>query len=259
MSLKIIVCVKSVVRSAPKGVARRTPDNCELNLFDRPALEAALQLKAAHGGTVTALSMGPATAGAALAEAQAMGVDRTVLINDRALAESDTLVTSRVLARGVKKIGAFDLLFFGVRTSDSDTGQVGPQTAAVLDIPFISRVKEFVPAQERWAVKRLMDDWLEQWQVTLPAAMTIDPAGYAPRPVGLIGINDAYDQPAMETLQLGDLDLSSEEVGLAGSPTRVAGLQRIKRKRSCEMLTGEPGAQIDALLERLANSGVMES
>jgi len=259
MSLNIIVCIKSVVRSAPQGIARRTPDNCELNLFDRPALEAALQLKAAHGGTVTAISMGPATAGAALAEAQAMGVDRTVLINDRALAESDTLVTARVLARAVQKIGAFDLLFFGVRTSDSDTGQVGSQTAAVLDIPFVSRVKALTPAQDQWAVKRVMDDWLEQWRVTLPAAMTIDARGFQPRPVGLTGISEAYDHPVMETLQLKDLDLASREVGLAGSPTRVAGLQRIKRKRSCEMLTGEPGAQIEELLERLSNSGVMES
>ena len=115
MPIHIIVCIKSVVKAAPKGVARRTPDNSELNPFDRPALEAALQIKAGMGGTVTALSMGPAVSAEALAEARAMGVDRAVLISDSALAESDTLVTAKVLAAAVQKIGAFDWLFFGTR------------------------------------------------------------------------------------------------------------------------------------------------
>ena len=60
MSVHIIVCIKSVVKEAPKGVAKRTPENSELNPFDRPALEAALQLKERMGGSVTVLTMGPA-------------------------------------------------------------------------------------------------------------------------------------------------------------------------------------------------------
>jgi hypothetical protein len=75
MSVHIIVCVKSVVKVAPRGVTRRTPDNSELNPFDRPALEAALRVRQSSGGTVTALSMGPDVGAEALAEAQAMGVD----------------------------------------------------------------------------------------------------------------------------------------------------------------------------------------
>ena len=97
MSIHIIVCIKSVVKAAPKGVARRTPENSELNPFDRPALEAALQIKAQAGASVTALSMGPAVSSEALAEAMAMGVDRTVLISDRALAERSA--DPRVLER----------------------------------------------------------------------------------------------------------------------------------------------------------------
>jgi len=128
MSVHIIVCIKSVVRSAPGGQAVRTPDNSELNPFDRPALEAALQIREALGGTITALSMGPQVNTEALAEAQAMGIDKGVLINDSALAGSDTLVTSRVLAAGIAKLAPYDLVMFGMRSSDSDTGQVGPQT-----------------------------------------------------------------------------------------------------------------------------------
>lgn len=259
MTLHIVVCIKSVLHSAPGGIARRTLENSGLNPFDRPALEAALQLKSDHGARVTALSMGPATSRAVLTEAQAMGVDRSVLISDRALAESDTVVTARVLARAVQHLGPFDLLMFGVRTADSDTGQVGPQTAAVLEIPFVSGVQEITASQDRCEVRRVMDDWEEQWRLSFPAAMTIDAQSFTPRPVGLVGISEAYGQPSLETLKLADLGLSENEVGLAGSPTRVANLKKIKFRRSCEILTGEPREQIAALMERLSISGGIES
>jgi len=257
MSIHIIVCIKSVVKTAPKGVARRTPENSELNPFDRPALEAAIQIKAKMGGTVTALSMGPAVSSEALAEAMAMGVDRAVLISDRALAESDTLVTSRVLAAGVQKIKGFDLLLFGTRTADSDTGQVGPQTAALLGIPFISGVRKIDPEDDGWTLQRTMDGWQEDWQVRAPAAATIDPRAFLPRPIGLKGISQVYDQPAIEQLALADLNLTVQEVGLAGSPTRVAALEKIARNRRCTMLEGEPQKQVEDLLERLTRAGLV--
>jgi electron transfer flavoprotein beta subunit len=257
MSIHIIVCIKSVVKTAPRGVARRTPENSELNPFDRPALEAAIQIKAKMGGAVTALSMGPAVSSEALAEAMAMGVDRAVLISDRALAESDTLVTANVLAAGIQKIKGFDLLLFGTRTADSDTGQVGPQTAALLQIPFISGVKKIDAEGDGWTLQRTMDGWQEEWQVRSPAAATIDPRAYRPRPIGLNGISRVYDQPAIEQLALADLNLAVEAVGLAGSPTRVAALEKIARNRRCAMLEGEPQKQVEALLERLTRAGLV--
>jgi electron transfer flavoprotein beta subunit len=257
MSVQIIVCIKSVVRVAPKGLTRRTPDNSELNPFDRPALEAALEVAATFGGSVTALSMGPDVGAETLAEAQAMGIDEAVLINDRPLAESDTLVTSRVLAAAIEKIGAYDFIFFGTRSSDSDTGQVGPQTAAVLDIPFISGVKQIIPHGNGWQIRRTMDLWEEKWQVKTAAAFTIDPRAFAPRPVGLVGLSRAFDQPAVAQWSLKDLGLAPEQVGLAGSPTRVATLQKVKHDRSCEMISGDPGEQVDALMKRLTDAGLI--
>ena len=97
MSLNIIVCIKSVVTSAPGGRVIRTADNCILNPFDRPAIEMALKLREKNGGTVTAVTMGPETGSIALYEALALGVDKGVLITDRAFAGSDTLATSKTL------------------------------------------------------------------------------------------------------------------------------------------------------------------
>jgi electron transfer flavoprotein beta subunit len=257
--MHIIVCIKSVVRAAPGGVTKRTLENSELNAFDRPALEAALQLKEAVGGTVTALSMGPPVGSAALAEAQAMGIDRTVLVSAAALAGSDTLVTSQVLTAALARLAPFDFVFFGVRTSDSDTGQVGPQSAALLGLPFVSGVKKIEPLDHDWLAHRTLDEWEETWQVSAPAVMTIHPRAFTPRHVGLTGIARVYDQPAVETWGLSDVGLSPEKVGLIGSPTRVSALHKVKRSRSCNMLGGEPQEQVEALVERLINTGVMAS
>jgi len=258
LSVHIIVCIKSVVKEAPQGVAKRTPENSELNPFDRPALEAALEIREHHGGSVTVLTMGPPVSMEVLAEAQAMGTDRAVLVSDRALAGSDTLVTSKVLAAAIDKIGAFDLLLFGTRTADSDTGQVGPQTAALLNIAFVSRAKTITAQEEGWEIKRIMDAWEEIWQAASPMAATIDPRAFAPRPVGLVGISRVYEKLAIEHWSLQDLGLKVEEVGLMGSPTRVAALEQIKRNRKCHMLEGEPREQAAELMARLTKMGAID-
>ncbi len=257
MAFHSIVCIKSVIRSAPDGVGRRTPENSELNPFDRPALEAALRLKAVEGGTVTVLSMGAEVSAEALAEAQAMGADRAVLISDPALAGSDTLITAQVLAAAVSRIGVYDLLFFGTRSSDSDTGQVGPQTAAVLDIAFVGGVKQIEREDQDWAVRRVMDDWEELWQVTAPAALTIHPNAFKPRSIALPGIAAALDNLDIDYWDLDHLGLSADRVGLCGSPTRVVHLQKIKRDRTCHMLKGEPREQVDALFAQLDRLGAI--
>ena len=88
-----------------------------------------------------------------------------------------------------------------------------------------------------------------------PAAATIAPHAFRPRPVGLVGISQVYDQPSLQRMALADLNLAANAVGLAGSPTRVAALEKIKRDRSCEMLEGGPREQVDSLIGMLTKSG----
>jgi electron transfer flavoprotein beta subunit len=146
---------------------------------------------------------------------------------------------------------------FGTRTADSDTGQVGPQTAALMDVPFLSRVTQLEPEGENWTVERRMDDWTETWRVALPMAMTIDTRAYPPRPVSLVGLSQAFEQPQIETLTLSDIHLSEDVVGLGGSPTRVARLENVKHDRSCTMLAGDPQTQVAALMDHLTKAGIL--
>lgn len=258
MGFKIIVCIKSVIIDAPVGKSIRVAENCVLNPFDRPALELALNLREANGGTVTALSMGPDASESALLEAIAMGADKAVLINDPALAGSDTLATSKALCAAVSSLEPFDLLLFGTRTADSDTGQVGPQTAVGLNLPLITCARLVNLEKGRLKVSRCLDGLMEEYAVTLPAALTIHPKAVRARDIGLLGIESAFHRRKIKRLSLKDIGLSPRDVGQTGSPTKVISMKRATRKRECEMLSGTVESQAAALLEKLITSGLIK-
>jgi electron transfer flavoprotein beta subunit len=257
MGLNIIVCIKSVIIDAPGGKDSRTAENCVLNPFDRPALDLALSLRKEHGGSVTALSMGPDASEPALFEAMAMGADRAFLLNDSALIGSDTLATSIALCAAVAKLKSFDLLFFGARTADSDTGQVGPQAAVGLDLPLITWVTRIKQSEGRFHVTRRADGFLEEYAVNLPVALTIHPEAVKVRDVGLAGIESAFQKKKVKHFNLQDIGLSPGDVGEIGSPTKVISLKRAIKKRECVFLTGTVEKQAADLMEELMKSGLI--
>ena len=165
--MDIFVCIKQVpdaksVRLDPETkTLKREGVQSMVNPFDMYAVEAALRLKDEFGGTVTALTMGPPQAEEALRQVVEYGVDRVALLSDRAFAGADTWATGYTLARGVEKLGRFDLIVCGKQAVDGDTAQVGPGLAERLDLPyvcFVRRLVEVDPEAGRMKVERLMDD-----------------------------------------------------------------------------------------------------
>ncbi|MCP4716296.1 MAG: electron transfer flavoprotein subunit beta/FixA family protein, partial [Deltaproteobacteria bacterium] len=150
MSLSIVVLIKqvpdttAVTSKAMKadGTLNRAALPAVFNPEDLNALEMALQIRDNYGGSVWALSMGPPKAADILREALFRGVDRAVLITDRAFAAADTLATSYVLARAVQKIDAVDLVLCGRQAIDGNTAQVGPQLADKLGINQLTYVEK---------------------------------------------------------------------------------------------------------------------
>lgn len=257
MGLNIVICIKSVIMEAPNGQAIRSSETSELNPFDRPALELALQLRECHGGTITALSMGPDTSAFALLEAMALGIDRAILLCDPALAGSDTLATSTALAAAINKLMPVDILLFGTRTYDSDTGQVGPQTAVALDFPLVTWVCSIEKQGSDFLVERRADGYKEIYVVSLPGAFTVHPGAVRARDVGLYGIESAYGQGEIEKWTRSDLCLSTDQVGAAGSPTKVLSLKRTKKDRTCQFISGSGEEQAEALTQWLLESGLI--
>src|SRR5438552_13578262 len=138
--MRIVVCVKWVpvlnalrFDAATRRLVREGVPG-EVSSFDLRALGCATALRAAHGGEVVALTMGPPAAREGLVECLALGADRAVHLLDPLLAGSDTLATSHALA-GALRPQAPDVILFGRARTDAETGQVGPEGAELLDLP----------------------------------------------------------------------------------------------------------------------------
>lgn len=191
-----------------------------LNPADESAVELALRLRDAYGGSVTALSMGPERVEGTLRELISRGVDRAVLLSAKECAGADTLATARALSAAVNRLGPFDLLLFGRRSQDGETGQVGPMTAAMLNRPCIVNVVHADCDKGHLCARQLTEKGTITWQAELPAVLTLCEWSYALRLPTFSGLRRAKTGEILH-LTPADIGLSAERCGLKGSPTRV--------------------------------------
>ncbi|MEA2014770.1 MAG: electron transfer flavoprotein subunit beta/FixA family protein, partial [Thermodesulfobacteriota bacterium] len=157
----------------------------------------------------------------------------------------------------IKKLGPFDLVLFGTRTYDSDTGQVGPQTAVFIDIPLVTGVTSCEWKDNLLRVNRKIDGFREEYELSLPAALTIHPSAVRPRDIPLGGIEEAFTKKKINVLTLDDLEINPRIVGYSGSPTRVISMAKVTKERTCEFLTGTTDEQAEKLVTRIKKSGLI--
>lgn len=258
--MNIIVLVKQVpnttrVKLDPKtGNLMREGLESIVNPDDLHALEAAVALKEAHGGKVTAVSMGPPQAVDVLTRAMGMGADKGILLCDPAFAGADTWATSYTLGRAVKKIEAVDLILCGHQAIDGDTAQIGPQVADWLDIAQATYVREILgvdPGEIR--VSRKLENGCETLACRLPALLTVVKALNTPRfPHMERLIRACTDKAPIEVWNAADIGVNTCDVGLEGSNTHVIKTFSPDFKRRNEILEGETAtAKVDLLMARL--------
>lgn len=225
--MKIVVCVKQVpdtneVKLDPvKGTLIRDGVPSIMNPDDKAGLEAALTLKDELGAEVHVISMGPPQADAVLREALAMGADYGYLVTDRAFGGADTLATSTTVAAAIRKID-YDLIIAGRQAIDGDTAQVGPQIAEHLGIPNISYAEALTVEGNSVIVKRQYEDRYQMVKAQMPCLITTLGEMNTPRYMTPGGIFDAYREKEITVWTRADLDVADEQIGLKGSPTRVA-------------------------------------
>lgn len=191
MAYDCIVCVKQVPDTArmtgeamkADGTVNRAALPAIFNPDDLNALEAAMAIRDDHGGTVTALTMGPLAAVDVLRECLYRGADRAIMVNDRRAAASDTLATSYILGRAIEKIGAYDFVFCGQQAIDGDTAQVGPQLAEKLGLAQITYFERIVELSDRTVrARRNVGNGWEVLEGRLPVLMTVLDTANGPRP-----------------------------------------------------------------------------
>jgi len=246
--MKIVVCIKHVPDTTDVKINPETNTLVRegvvsiVNPFDMYAIEEALRIKEKLGAAttkITVLTMGPQQAEEALREAVSMGVDEMVLMCDRAFAGSDTWATSYTLAKGIQKLGKFDLIICGKQAIDGDTAQVGPGIAATLDIPQVTYVKKTEEIKEGSArFERMTEEGYEVIETPLPCLITVVKEINIPRLPSLKGKIKAKQSKAT-VICANDIDADPERLGLKGSPTVVNKIFSPPKRTGGQILQGE--------------------
>ena len=260
--MNIVVCLKQVPGTTEVRIDPRTNTLVRegikniTNPFDSYALEEGVRLKERYGGKVVALSMGPPQAEEMLREALSTGADEAVLLSDGAFAGADTLATSYTLAQAIKKLGGVDLVICGRQTLDGDTGQVGPELAEVLGLPFVAYVSRIEEIGERMRVLRMVEEGHEIIETPLPAVITVVKEINVPRLPSLRGLAKAKSANIpVWTAEL--LGVDKAKVGLSGSATKVVKIFSPARAKKGEILKGRVEEQVESLLSKLRSLGIV--
>ncbi len=261
--MKVIVCIKQVPDTAggvqfnPDGTLNRGAMLTIMNPDDKAGLEAALRLKDQYGAEVTAITMGLPKAEEVLREAMAMGADKGILITDRCLGGADTWATSTTLAGGIRKLD-YDIIITGRQAIDGDTAQVGPQIAEHLGLPVISYTRDIKVEGDSLVIRREYDDRYHMVKAQMPCLLTALAELNDPRYMTPGGIFDAYDAEITVWGRNDLIDVDDANIGLNGSPTKIARASDKVRKGAGEkVVLDTPEESVDYIMDKLLTKHVI--
>ena len=255
----IIVCIKQAVdvtqiRADPATRQLITADAPrKMSDIDKNALEEAIRLKEKHGGEIIAVTMGDDNAKTTLREALAMGADKAYHLKDPVFENTDTRVTSLILAEAIKKIGAFDLLMSGETAIDSFSGITSQRLAERLGLPLIMYTMNVGFETSSITAERVLEDRNETVKATTPAVVTV-----------IKGINEPRIPSLMAIMKASKKEIviwNAEALGLTkdrlGSTLEITEVLAPKMERRKIVIKGENPAEIaDKLTKALIQEGV---
>ncbi|HSZ37881.1 MAG TPA: FAD-binding protein [Acidimicrobiales bacterium] len=228
----------------------------EMNAYCRRAVAEGVTLASDTRGTCTVVTLGPPSAEDVLREAIAWGADAGLHLCDPAFAGSDTLATARALAAAVEMSGPYDLVLLGLNSLDGETGQVGPEMAELLDLPFACGVRRLEDLGDRLRLELEHDDGMQEVEIALPALVSVaerlcdpckvDPAGRAA-------------VPAARITRVGAAELGPGPWGLEGSPTVVGAIHPMEHDRARLVLEGPVADQVEEAIAILEARGALDA
>lgn len=231
--MNILVCIKRI--PATGGRITLTPDEKEIDTHllgftmsphEECAVEEAVRLIEANGGTSTVLTLGPAEAAEQLRDAMALGIDRAIHLQTDGR-EWDPGTTADAIVDAIRADGtAYEVLLFGNEAADSGDYQVGIRVAHALGLPCVTGIKALEITNGKAVAKREIPGGWEVFEVALPAVFTVKEGINLPRYPSLPGRLKAKKKAiAVENLQW-----------------REGGLEKVRLK-----LLKEEGHQVEVL------------
>jgi len=255
--MRIAVCVKQIPDPAtPYDLDPDThrvvrPNDQVLDDTDRFGVEVGLQLAEGNEGTVTLFSMSPSGSLQGIRQALAMGADKAVIIDDEALAGSDALTTSKVLAAAIEREG-FDLIIAGTESTDGYTGVVPQQIAELVDVPSLTFARKVEATDGGVRIEQQTAGGYDVVEAPLPALLAVTSGAVEPRYPTFKGIMQAKKKP-IDVLTAADLGFGADQVGDAAAGQVITSVTAIAAREAGEIVEdeGEGYLKIIALLEQV--------
>jgi electron transfer flavoprotein beta subunit len=220
---------------------------------DMFGVEMALQLaEKAGGGEVTIVSMVPAIGQQGVRSALAMGAAKAVLVTDDALAGTDALGTSKVLAAAIQRVGEVDLVLTATESTDGYTGTVPAQVGELLGWPSLTFAKAIELGGGKVKIERQTEAGYDEVEAPLPAVVSVTAGVVEPRYPSFKGIMAAKNKPVDE-VTVADLGLEGNQVGWAGARQEITAVKAAEERKAGEKIEDDGSAheQVVAFLEKL--------
>lgn len=229
-----------------------------LNPDDKNAVAfAMMQKKQDPSIYVEVVTMGPLKLEEPMKDFVRLGADHATLISDRHFAGSDSLVTSRIISRYLAS-KEYDLLLTGTHTLDGGTGHVGPQIAETMGINQFSNIvaiKEATPAYS--IVEALQEERTYRLKIENPSVLSV--THQMNLRLGFVRYENigrnVDDQFALVTNE--DLQLTAEQIGGKGSPTKVRKNVVVKREQVEHKVVKVDDEGIDEVIHFLKEKGYL--
>jgi electron transfer flavoprotein beta subunit len=200
MPKQVMACFKWVYDEADIGVKEdSTPDfgraKSKISEYDRSAVAAAVDLARALGAVPAGLTLGAASATAALNDALARGLEEAHLVDCGAEAPSDYRVVTLALAKVISTIPEVAAVVCAEGSSDSYGRQTAPRLGTVLGWPVVTAAISIKPEGSALLVRRKLEEGFETVRAPLPAVVAVLPEISRPDLPGMKAIIGAKKKP----------------------------------------------------------------
>jgi len=254
--MKFIICIKQVPDVyAPiqikNGELSMDSDRMVINAYDASAVEEALVIAEANGGSVEVVLVGPEKAKETIRKALAMGADagHHIVIEDTSNLDSAAYA---VILKAFFAKQEYDVIGCGKQSQDTDAGLAGGMLAAHLGIPFAANAVGLTAEGEKMVVKRQGDSGQEMLELPTPCLVTCSNDMNNPRIPSLKGIMASKKKPVeSHTVDTLGLDLNALRSDVV--KTKTTGYMAMPAREPGKKFDGDPEELVSNVMHLLQN------
>jgi electron transfer flavoprotein beta subunit len=186
--MDILVCIKRVPLSGGRFVLSEDGTQFDtsrlaftISPHEEVAVEEAVRIVEANGGSVTVLTLGVPESEEQIREQMAIGADRAILLETDGT-EWDPQATAGAIVDAINADDTeFDLIIFGNESGDASNYQVGIRVAHALGRPVVTGIKGLTIADGKARAEKPVAVGREVYEIPLPAVVTVKDGLNIPR------------------------------------------------------------------------------